>query len=72
MFLASHILDWIYSEGFDKVTISETILNGVAMLENASESGSACKSGNYVMSRQSLTFFIILLLTAKILVVLCV
>ena len=49
MFLAPHILDWIYSEGFDKVTIPETKLNGVAMLENASESGSACKNNGRVV-----------------------
>ena len=42
MFLLPHILDWIYSDGFDKVTIPdevpEAILNGVAVLESARES----------------------------------
>ena len=32
MFLATHFLDLIYSEGFDEVTIPETKLIGVAML----------------------------------------
>ena len=38
--LAPHILDWMYSEGFDEVKIPdevlEAILNGVAMLESES------------------------------------
>ena len=64
MFLAPHILDWIYSEGFDEVTIPnmvpEAIFNGVTTLESASKSGrinmqEQWESGNYVNSRQSLT-----------------
>ena len=42
------LVQTMFSEGFDEVTIPETKLNGVAMLENVSECGSACKeSGNY-------------------------
>ena len=40
---------WLNIQGFDKVTISETKLNGVAMLQNASESGSARKSNGRVV-----------------------
>ena len=75
MFLAPHILDWIYSEGFDEVTIPETILNGVAMLDNVSESGSACKNNGIVVimwwTDNHLHFLLgnNLLLTAKILLV---
>ena len=50
--LAPHILDRIYSEGFDKVNISDkvlgVILNGVAVLEGANKSDSMCK-GNVVV-----------------------
>ena len=42
------ILDCIYIEGFDEVTIPnmvpEAILNEIAMSESASESDSTCKS----------------------------
>ena len=72
MFLAPHILDWIYSEGFDEVTIPETILNGVAMLENASKSGSASENNERVVIMwwaDNHLHEIILLVTAKILFV---
>ena len=46
--LAPHILDWIYSEGFDDIIIPgevpETIPNGVAMLESVSDIDSMCKN----------------------------
>ena len=81
MFLAPHILDWIYSEGFDEVTIPnvvpETILDGVAVLESANENGSTCKNNGRVVimwwTGNYLQFLcneeIIILLTAKILLV---
>ena len=53
MFLAPHILDWLYSEGFDKVTIPnvvpETTLNGVAVLESANKSVTTCKNNGRVV-----------------------
>ena len=56
---------FLAQEGFDEVTIlntvPEVILNGVVMLEDVSESDSRARkweSGNYVMSRKSLTFFV--------------
>jgi len=54
-------VDWIYSEGFDKVKIPnvllEAIFNDVAVLESASKIDSTCKNNErvvtaYVMSRQ--------------------
>jgi len=46
--LAPHILDWIYSEGFDEAIIPnnvpEAILNGVAKLESVSESDTMCNN----------------------------
>ena len=47
-------LDWIYSEGFDEVTIPnalpEAIFNDVAVLESASEIDSTCKNNERVVT----------------------
>ena len=46
--LALHILDCIYRKDFEKVV--EAILNGVAMLQSASESDSTCKNNGKVVT----------------------
>ena len=47
-------LDWIYSKGFDEVTIPnalpEAIFNDVAMLESASKIDSACKNNERLVT----------------------
>ena len=52
--LAPHILDWIHSESFDKAKISdevrEAILEGLAVLESASESDSMCNNNGRVVA----------------------
>ena len=52
--LAHHVLYWIYSKGFDEVTISheilEAIVNGLALLEGAGESDGTCKNNGKVIT----------------------
>jgi len=48
------LTEYTYSEGFNEVTIPNTfpeaILDGVAMLESASESDSTCKNNGRVVT----------------------
>ena len=52
--LAPHILNWIYSEGFDVIKtadeVPKAILNAVAMLESMSEIDSTCKNNTRVVT----------------------
>ena len=52
--LAAHVLDWIYNDGFEEVTIPdevpEAILNGVILLESVCKSDSTCKNNGRVVT----------------------
>jgi len=55
--LVSHILEWIYCEGFDKIRpekVTEAILNSVRKCKRKWQH---VQKDHYVISRQSYTFF---------------